>query len=102
MMIALCIVLALVAVNLFFLYRHSMRDSLAINEYVQFLLLHPDIYADHRGKFEAYLLTTAAKTPMQRGVDAMKAISRMAMDGREKLTLANVGARNAVAQRSST
>ena len=55
MMVAIVIVLALAAVNLFFLYRHSMRDSLAINEYVQFLLLHPDIYADHRGKFEAYL-----------------------------------------------
>jgi hypothetical protein len=99
MMVAIAIVLALVALNLFLLYRHSVRDSLAVNEYVQFLLLHPDIYADHRGKFEAYLLTTAAKTPMQRGVDAMKAISHTAKEGRDKLTLANVGARNSVAQR---
>lgn len=98
-MVGIVIVLALAAVTLFFLYRHSLHDSLAVNEYVQFLLLHPDIYADHRGKFEAYVLATAVKTPMERGVDAMKAISHMAKEGRDKLTLANVGARNAVAQR---
>ena len=102
MILGIAIVLALVALNLFLLYRHSMRDSMALNEYVQFLLLHPDIYADHRTKFETYLLTTAAKTPTQRGIDAMKAISHMAADGRDKLTLSNFGARNSVAQRGST
>jgi hypothetical protein len=98
MMVAIVVVLALVAANLFFLYRRRVRDSLALNEYVQFLLLHADIYADHRGKFALFLLTTAAMTPLQRGVGAMKAISHMAMEGHEKLTLANTGARNAVAQ----
>jgi hypothetical protein len=102
MMVTIVIVLALAAVNLFFLYRHSMRDCMAVNEYVQFLLLNPNLYADHRGKFETYLLTTAGKTAIERGVDAMKAISRIAKDGQDKLVLANVGARNAVAQRGRT
>jgi hypothetical protein len=93
------IVLALAAANLFFLYRHSIRDSIVVNEHAQFLLLHPELYADHRGKFEAYLLTSAEKSGMQRSVDALKAISRMAREGRANTALANVGARNAVAQR---
>ena len=98
MMVAIFIVLALAAANLFFLYRRSLSESVALNEYVQFLLLNSEVYADHRGKFEAYLLTTGDKTSDARSVDAMKAVVSMA--GKvPTILLANVGSRNAVAQR---
>lgn len=101
-MTVILVILVLAVINFILLYRHSLRDSLAINEYTQFLLLHPDVYANHREKFEAYLLTTSGKTSARRSVDALKAISRMAQDGRDKnnLIFANVSARNAVAERA--
>ena len=98
-MIIVIVILALAVTCLLAVYRHSVRECLALNEYTQFLLLNPHIYADHRAKFEAYLTTTGDRTGMQRGVDALKAVTRMALDGHDKLVLANVGARNAVAQR---
>jgi hypothetical protein len=98
MMVAIVIVLALAAANLFFLYRRSLRESIAVNEYLQFLLLNPEVFADHRGKFEAYLLTTGDKTSDARSADAMKTVISMARKV-PSILLANVGSRNAVAQR---
>jgi hypothetical protein len=98
MMVAIVIVLALAAANLFFLYWRGLRESIAVGEYLQFLLLNPEVYADHRGKFEAYLLTTGGKTSGARSADAMKAVISMARK-EPTIMLANVRSRNAVAQR---
>jgi hypothetical protein len=100
MTITLVFVLGLVALNFAALYWRALRESLAIGEYAQFLLLNPDSYADQRGKFVEYLGTTAKKTSTERGVDAAKAIARIARNMRPQLFLANAAARNAIAGKS--
>jgi hypothetical protein len=51
-----------------------------LSEYAQHLLLEPESYADHRGKFLAYLAGTAAKTSNKRSVDAIAVLARIAVN----------------------
>jgi hypothetical protein len=97
MTIALVVLCGLIAVNFAALYWRSLRETLAIGEYAQCLLMNPDSYADQRRKFVEYLGTTADKTSTQRGVDAAKALARIARNMRPQLFLANVASRNAIA-----
>jgi hypothetical protein len=97
MIIALAVVGGLVAVYFATLYWRSIRESLAIGEYAQFLLMNPSSYADQRRKFIEYLGTTTKKTSTERGVDAANALAGIAINMRPQLFLANAAARNAIA-----
>lgn len=97
MTVALAVVCGLIAVNFAALYWRSLRETSAIGEYTQFLLLNPDSYTDQRRKFVEYLGTTANKSPTERGVDAAKALARIATNMRPQLFLANAASRNAIA-----
>jgi hypothetical protein len=99
MAIALAVVCGLIAVNFAALYRRSLRENLAVGEYAQFLLMNLDSYADQRRKFIEYLGTTGTKSSVERGVDAAKALARIARNMHPQLFLANAASRNAIARK---
>jgi hypothetical protein len=101
MLIAAVIVVGLLTINFAALYWRALRESMAIGEYAQFLLLNPDSYADERRKFAEYLGTTGKKTTTERGVDAAKAIVRVAERLRGEVVLANAASRNAIAAKGT-
>jgi hypothetical protein len=94
MSIAVIVLLGLLAATFAALYWRGLREARSLSEYAQHLLLEPDSYADHRGKFLAYLASTGAKTSMARSVDASAALARIAESMRSQLMLSNVSGRN--------
>jgi hypothetical protein len=95
MMTVTAVVLGLIAVNFFALYRHALRDIVALSEYAQFLLLDPEVYAAQRDNFLVYLRCTGEKTSVARGDDAGKAVLASARNARDKVMLDNAARRNA-------
>jgi hypothetical protein len=78
MMIAVTVLLGLLAPSFAALYWRGLREARSLSEFAQHLLLEPESYADHRGKFLGYLAGTAAKTSMKRSVDAGAVLARIA------------------------
>jgi hypothetical protein len=96
-MAILSVVLALVAVNFIALYFHCLRESRALGEYAQFLLMHPDGYEDQRRKYIEYLKATGRKNAAIRSIDAFRATIRIAKNMHGQLILGNSATRNAIA-----
>jgi hypothetical protein len=97
MMIAVTVILGLLAVNFAALYWRGLKEARSLSEYGQHLLLEPESYADHRGKFLAYLAGTTAKTSIARSVDAGAVLTRIAESMRPAPLLSNSAALNDVA-----
>jgi hypothetical protein len=97
--LVVAVVLGLFAANFFTLYRHAIRDIVALSEYAQFLLLDPEVYAAQRDNFLVYLAGTREKTSVRRGDDAGKAI--LASARKAEVMLDNAARRNAAASKGS-
>lgn len=100
MMIVIVLILAVVALSLFLLYRRGIRERMALTDYVQFLFLHPSVYADRWVKFTDYLKSTSAKISTERGLQAAASITTLAMSGLSRLVQTKAAARDAIAKES--
>jgi hypothetical protein len=98
MMIVIALILGVVALNLFLLYRRGIRERMALTEYVQFLFLHTNVYEDHRVKFSEYLKSTSASSSPKRGDQAAASVTNLAMSGLSQFFLTNAAARDAIAK----
>lgn len=70
-------------------YKMALNDLNSLNEYTQFLLFHPQVYADHRLKFRTYLESIKDVDTASNAIFSYKVIEGMAKQGESKIILAN-------------
>ncbi len=72
------------------LARRFAKKLNVLNEYTQFLLFHPKVYADHRAKFGNFLKSIVDKDPTNRAMISYQVIERMALQLGDTILLPNV------------
>ncbi len=60
-----------------------------LNEYTQFLLFHPKVYADHRLKYGAFLKSIGDKDVVNQAMLSYRIIEDIAVQGADSFPLAN-------------
>lgn len=65
------------------------RKLNSLNEYTQFLLFHPNVYADHRSKFGNFLKSINGKDAANQAMLSYQVIEEMAVQGDGTFLLAN-------------
>jgi len=92
----LVVILAVVATWQFSASRATYRKLNTLNEYVQFLLFHPQVYEDHRAKFLSFVSETSTMNVSDQAMASYRAIEDMAVELEDKILLSNVKSREGV------
>ena len=94
-MVTVVVVVALAAFALFELNaaRAAYKKLNVLNEYTQFLLFHPEVYANHREKFIAFVSETRGAGVSQQAMATYQSVENMAGEVHEATLLANVMSR---------
>jgi hypothetical protein len=81
-------VLFIVAIQQFSASRSAYRKLNTLNEYVQFLLFHPEVYDDHRKKFLTFVSENSGRSIPGQAMASYRAIDDVAaINYREKFYL---------------
>lgn len=91
--IILVAVLLIVAIWQFSASRRTYRKLNTLNEYIQFLLLHLEVYEDHRAKFFAFVSEHSKLNISDQAMASYRAIEDMAIKLEGEILLANVASR---------
>lgn len=83
-------VLAIIAILQFLASRAAYRKLNTLNEYVQFLLFHPQVYEDHRAKFLSFVSKNSNMSISDQTMASYRAIEDMAVKLEDKILLSNV------------
>ena len=86
-------VLLIVAIQQFSASRSAYRKLNTLNEYVQFLLFHPEVYEDHRKKFLAFVSENSGRSMQDQAMASYRTIEDVAAKLEEAIVLANVKSR---------
>ncbi len=71
-------VLLLFAIQQFSASRSAYRKLNALNEYVQFLIFHPEVYEDHKKKFLAFASENSGASVINQAMTSYRAIEDIA------------------------
>lgn len=89
----LVVILAIAAIWQFSASRAAYRKLNTLNEYVQFLLFHPQVYEDHRAKFLSFVSENSNMSVSDQAMASYRAIEDIAVKLEDKILLSNVKSR---------
>jgi hypothetical protein len=89
----LVVVLAIVAIWQFSASRAAYRKLNTLNEYVQFLFFHSQVYEDHRAKFLSFVSENSNMSVSDQAMASYRAIEDIAVKLGGEVLISNVKSR---------
>lgn len=84
---------ALIAFFQFFAATSAYKKLNTLNEYVQFLLFHPEVYNNHREKFLRFVADKSTASSSDQTMASYQMIEDIAIQLQASILLANVASR---------